>query len=125
SLGGVTMRFGIIGTNWITDRFIKAANQHTEFTIGAVYSRTMETGSAFAQKYGVEKVYTDLTALFSSGDIDAGYIASPNAFHAEQSILALEHGIHVLCEKPAVTSVEAMKRVIVALRLDITPLTAA
>lgn len=111
------MRFGIIGTNWITDRFIKAANQHPEFTIGAVYSRTKETGSAFAEKYGVEKVYTDLTALFSSGDIDAVYIASPNAFHAEQSILAMEHGIHVLCEKPAVTSVEEMDRVIEASRL--------
>ncbi|MDQ0429532.1 putative dehydrogenase [Planomicrobium stackebrandtii] len=108
------MKFGIIGTNWITDRFIKAAKQHPEFTIGAVYSRTMETGSAFAAKHEVENVYTDLAAMFSSGDIEAVYIASPNAFHAEQSILAMEHGIHVLCEKPAVTSVEEMDRVIEA-----------
>lgn len=108
------MKFGIIGTNWITDRFIKAAKQHPEFTIGAVYSRTMETGSAFAAKHGVENVYTDMTAMFTSGDIEAVYIASPNAFHAEQSILAMEHGIHVLCEKPAVTSVEEMDRVIEA-----------
>lgn len=106
------MKFGIIGTNWITDRFIKAAKQHPEFTIGAVYSRKMETGSAFAEKHEVENVYTDMKAMFSSGDIEAVYIASPNAFHAEQSILAMEHGIHVLCEKPAVTSVEEMDNVI-------------
>ncbi|WP_142826728.1 Gfo/Idh/MocA family protein [Planococcus soli] len=106
------MKFGIIGTNWITDRFIKAAKQHPEFTIGAVYSRAMETGSAFAAKHEVENVYTDMKEMFSSGDIEAVYIASPNAYHAEQSILAMEHGIHVLCEKPAVTSVEEMDRVI-------------
>ena len=111
------MRFGIIGTNWITDRFIKAAKQHPEFKIGAVYSRTAETGNAFAEKHEVAKVYTDLKALFSSGDIDAVYIASPNALHAEQSILAMEHGIHVLCEKPVVTSVEEMDRIIEASRM--------
>lgn len=108
------MKFGIIGTNWITDRFIKAAKQHPEFTIGAVYSRKQETGSAFAAKHGVEQVYTDMKEMFNSGDIEAVYIASPNAFHAQQSILAMEHGIHVLCEKPAVTSVEEMDSVIAA-----------
>ncbi|TWT06571.1 Gfo/Idh/MocA family oxidoreductase [Planococcus sp. CPCC 101016] len=110
------MKFGIIGTNWITDRFIKAAKQHPEFAIGAIYSRKMETGRAFAEKNEVENVYTDMEAMFTSGDIEAVYIASPNALHAQQSILAMEHGIHVLCEKPAVTSIEEMDKVIEASR---------
>lgn len=108
------MRFGIIGTNWITDRFIKAAKQHPEFTIGAIYSRTEETGREFAEKYKVGHVYTDMTEMFQSGEIEAVYIATPNAFHAEQSILAMENGIHVLCEKPAVTSLNEMDQVIEA-----------
>lgn len=108
------MRFGIIGTNWITDRFIKAAKQHPEFTIGAIYSRTEETGSEFAEKYKVDHVYTDMAEMFQSGKIEAVYIATPNAFHAEQSILAMENGIHVLCEKPAVTSLNEMDQVIEA-----------
>ena len=106
------MKFGIIGTNWITDRFIKAALQHPEFSIGAVYSRAEETGQAFAEKHTIQNVYTNMEEMFRSGDIDAVYIASPNAFHAEQSILAMENGIHVLCEKPAVTTVEEMNEVI-------------
>lgn len=108
------MKFGIIGTNWITDRFIKAAKQHPDFSIGAVYSRTEGTGRAFAEKYGVEAVYTDMKKMFEEGDIDAVYIASPNAFHAEQSLLAMQHGVHVLCEKPAVVSLDEMDRVIAA-----------
>jgi len=108
------MKFGIIGTNWITDRLITDAKAHPEFSIGAIYSRTEETGRNFADKYGVKNVYTDMEKMFQSGDIDAVYIASPNVFHAEQSILAMQNGIHVLCEKPAVTSVDEMGRVIQA-----------
>ncbi len=108
------MKFGIIGTNWITDRFIKAAKQHPAFSIGAVYSRTEETGRVFADKYSVKNVYTDMVEMFQSGDIDAVYIASPNSCHAEQSILAMQNGIHVLCEKPAVTSLHEMDQVIQA-----------
>lgn len=108
------MRFGIIGTNWITDRLIAAGKKHPEFSIEAVYSRTEEKGRAFANKYQVQHVYTDMMEMFKSGQIDAVYIASPNTFHAEQSILAMENGIHVLCEKPAVTSLTEMDEVIAA-----------
>ncbi|MCZ2258485.1 Gfo/Idh/MocA family protein [Sporosarcina sp. G11-34] len=108
------MRFGIVGTNWITDRFIKAAKLHSGFSIGAIYSRTKENGRNFAVKYDVKNVYTNMEEMFRSGDIDAVYIASPNSFHAEQSILAMENGIHVLCEKPAVNSVNEMEQVISA-----------
>lgn len=108
------MRFGIIGTNWITDRFLLAAKDHPEFSIGAIYSRTLEKGRSFANKYNVKKVYTNMEEMFQSGDIEAVYIASPNALHAEQSILALKNGIHVLCEKPAVTSVSEMDEIIEA-----------
>jgi len=110
------MKFGIIGTNWITDRLITAAKEHPEFSIGAVYSRTEKTGRAFAEKHNIENVYTDMLEMFQSGDIEAVYIASPNAFHAEQSILAMKNGIHVLCEKPAVTSLTEMDQVIKASR---------
>ncbi|HSP23045.1 MAG TPA: Gfo/Idh/MocA family oxidoreductase [Planococcus sp. (in: firmicutes)] len=110
------MRFGIIGTNWITDRMIKAARDLPEFSIGAIYSRADETGRAFADKYGVEHVFTDLAEMFKSGMIDAVYIASPNTFHVEQSVLAMKHGIHVLCEKPAATSAEEFDHIIEASR---------
>ncbi|ETP67038.1 hypothetical protein G159_17995 [Planococcus glaciei CHR43] len=110
------MRFGIIGTNWITDRLLKAAKDLPEFSVGAVYSRTEERGREFAEKYGVEAVYTDMAKMFQSGKIDAVYIASPNSFHVEQSVLALEHGIHVLCEKPAVISEAEMERIMEASR---------
>ena len=106
------MKFGIIGTNWITDRFIEAAKMHPEFVVSAVYSRTEKKGKEFADKYDVKNIYTNMEEMFRSGDIEAVYIATPNFLHAKQSILAMENGIHVLCEKPAVTSVSEIEAVI-------------
>ena len=50
------MRFGVVGTNWITDRFLGAARLIEDFQLTAVYSRTGERGREFAQKYGAEAV---------------------------------------------------------------------
>ena len=96
------MKFGIIGTNFISDSFV-AALPFTSATATAVYSRTEEKGRAFAKKNGIASVFTDMEAFLSS-DIDAVYIASPNFLHKEQALLALSHGKHVLVEKPAAPS---------------------
>lgn len=96
------LKFGMIGTNFISHTMAEAMAESGTAEIYAVYSRSRDTGIAFASKYGVleERVYTSLDDIADSG-IDAMYIASPNKFHAEQSIFFLRRGIHVLVEKPA------------------------
>ncbi|MGN7360217.1 Gfo/Idh/MocA family protein [Paenibacillus sp. SAFN-054] len=108
------IRFGTIGTNWITERFLHAAEENDDFKLTAVYSRTEDKGREFAAQFGSPKVYTDLTAMASSDEIDAVYIASPNSFHAEQAILCMNHGKHVLCEKPLATNSAEVRRMIEA-----------
>ncbi|MBM7588089.1 putative dehydrogenase [Bacillus pakistanensis] len=98
------MKFGIIGTNWITDAFIEAAQEVNGFELTAVYSRTKEKAEEFAGKYGVETTFTNLEAMAASNDIEAVYIASPNAFHAEHASLFLKNKKHVLCEKPVASN---------------------
>lgn len=93
------LKLGVIGSNFVSDWLCEAALTLENFELSAVYSRTAEKGSAFAEKHGIPRVYTDMEAFLSS-DIDAVYIASPNKLHATQTIDALSHGKHVLCEKP-------------------------
>ena len=93
------IRFGVIGTNNITDWFLNGAAQVKDFILTAVYSRNEEKGRAFAEKYNVDHVFTDLNEMAKSDLIDAVYIASPNAVHSEQAILFLNNKKHVLCEK--------------------------
>lgn len=105
------LRFGIIGTNFIVDKIINAARLDSRFELTAVYSRTQEQADTFAAKHNIPHTFVSLEAMAKSELIDAVYIASPNFLHASQSILFMEHGKHVLCEKPLAsnaTEVQAM-----------------
>ncbi|WP_210365838.1 Gfo/Idh/MocA family oxidoreductase [Bacillus sp. REN3] len=93
------VRFGVVGTNWITEEFIKGASHHSDFRLAAVYSRTVERAAEFAGKYGVDAAFADLEEMAKSAVIDAVYIASPNSLHARQAIIFMKNGKHVLCEK--------------------------
>lgn len=106
------LRFGVVGTNWITDRFIKAASEHPDFQLTGVYSRTEERASEFASKYGVSHTFTSLEEMAKSSEIDAVYIASPNSYHAEQSIVFMKNKKHVLCEKPIASNTKELQRMI-------------
>jgi scyllo-inositol 2-dehydrogenase (NADP+) len=103
------MKFGTVGTSGITDSFLEAAKTVENFEHAAVFSRSPETGRAFARKHGVQAVFNDLTQMALSDEIDAVYIASPNALHYEQSKLFLEHGKHVLCEKPITVTPDQLR----------------
>ena len=94
------VRFGVVGTNFITDWVIAGARQDGRFELAAVCSRKQETADAFAAKHQIPHTFTSLEEMAKSPLVDAVYIASPNFLHAEQSILCMKHGKHVLCEKP-------------------------
>ncbi len=94
------IKLGVIGSNFVSDWLCCTVKKTAGITCHALYSRTEEKGRDFAEKYGIEKVYTDLEAFFAS-DIDAVYIASPNFLHYPQARKALLSGKHVLLEKPA------------------------
>lgn len=91
------IRFAVIGTNTITDKFLQAASALPDFKFCAVYSRTLARAQEYAQKNNVSLVFDSLEALANSDQIDAVYIASPNFCHAAQSILMMQHHKHALC----------------------------
>lgn len=108
------MRFGVIGTNWITEEFIRSGKEVEGFSLTAVYSRTEERAKEFAEMMGAPRIFTDIRAMAESKEIDAVYIASPNSFHARQAILCMEHGLHVLCEKPFASNAEEVRAMLAA-----------
>lgn len=108
------INFGIIGTSKITDQFLESAHLIPDFKFNAVYSRKYEKGKAFADKYGVKNVFTDLEEMAKSSLIDAVYIASPNSLHAAQSIIFLNNKKHVLCEKAMASNVKEANAMIKA-----------
>ena len=108
------VRFGVVGTNFITDWVIAGAREDSRFELAAVCSRTRERAEEFAAKHNIPHIFTSLEEMASSDKVDAIYIASPNYMHAEQSILAMSHGKHVLCEKPLASNAREAKEMIAA-----------
>ena len=108
------IRFGVIGTNNISDWVIAGGRQDERFELVAVCSRTQERADEFAAKHNIPHTFTSLEEMAKSPLIDAVYIATPNYVHAEQSILCMNHGKHVLCEKPFASNAREVKQMIEA-----------
>lgn len=92
-------RIGIIGTGRIADRFVPEARQVSGVSTQGVYNPNTESALRFAGRWGIE-AYQSLEDFYSA--IDVVYIASPHETHYGYIKTSLEHGKHVLCEKPMV-----------------------
>ena len=92
------LRWAVLGTGVIANEMAQALRSMGR-TLDAVGNRTHEKAEAFAEKYGVPKVYGDYHEMFSDPEIDAVYITTPHNTHIAFLEEALSHGKHVLCEK--------------------------
>ena len=92
-------RIGIIGTGRIAERFIPEAKLVSGINTQGVYNPHIESADKFAQKWGIDS-YKNIEDFYEA--VDAVYIATPHETHYEYIKTALEHGKHVLCEKPMV-----------------------
>jgi len=110
------IRFAIVGTNWITRQFIDAPHETGKMKLSGVYSRQQSQADAFIADYPCKLTFTSLDDLAASPEIDAVYIASPNALHAEQAMLFMSHGKHVICEKPMASNLREAEAMIACAR---------
>lgn len=96
------MNWGIIATGNIAEKFAKTINaMSTENQkLFAVGSRDLARAEEFAQKFGAERAYGTYEELARDPQIDAVYVATPNNLHFENTMLCLNAGKNVLCEKP-------------------------
>ncbi len=102
------IRFGIVGTGTIAHRFARAVKNTQGALLAAVASRTEEGARAFAEEFDIPQSFAGYEAMAQSDCIDAAYIAVPHSAHITCSMLMMNGGKHVLCEKPmAVNAREA------------------
>lgn len=106
--------FASIGTGKIVRKFLNAAAECEELIYTAAYSRSGEKARKFAQEFGAEKWYTSLEELALDEEIDGVYIASPNCLHCEQAVMLMNHGKHILCEKPVASNSAELARMLAA-----------
>ncbi|HXB93986.1 MAG TPA: Gfo/Idh/MocA family oxidoreductase [Puia sp.] len=96
--------WGIIGPGKIAHKFARALTLVEGARLGAVASRDAARSEAFAREHGADRSYDHYEQLAEDPGIDAVYVATPHGFHAEHSLLCLQQGKGVLCEKPMALS---------------------
>jgi len=89
-----------------------AINAAAGSAIAAVVSRDEGRAREFAAKHSAAIPYDNFDAMLRDDAVDAVYIASPNALHAEQAVKAARAGKHVLVEKPMALTVADCQRMI-------------
>lgn len=94
------LRFATIGTSGIAEQFLLALADVGEADYVAAYSRDLARAREFGAPFGARLFFDDVDDLVGCDEVDAVYIASPNALHAEQALAAIRRGKHVLVEKP-------------------------
>jgi len=108
-----TLKFGIIGTGWIAELHALALKRMPDVEIVAMADIVPGKAEAFAKKFEIENVRfydSDKSLLDAEKDIDAVCICTYNCQHAPCAINALNHGVHVMLEKPfTVTLDEAVE----------------
>lgn len=101
-------RWGILGTGVIAGKFATGLAALPDAELAAVGSRSLESAAAFAGKYGATRAHGSYQSLAQDETLDAIYVATPHTLHKENTLLCLEAGKAVLCEKPfAINALEA------------------
>ncbi|MCX5390356.1 Gfo/Idh/MocA family protein [Streptomyces sp. NBC_00094] len=94
-----TVRWGILATGGIAERFTTDLLTLDGAEVVAVASRTEASAKAFADRFGIPRAYGEWAGLFADDSVDVVYVATPHHAHREAAGLALEAGKAVLCEK--------------------------
>lgn len=95
-----TIRWGIMGLGKIAGRFAEDLILLPDHQLVAVASRSADNARQFAEKHNTRYWFDSFEALAACPEIDAIYISAPHTDHYPLTMLALQHGRHVLCEKP-------------------------
>ena len=104
------LRIGILGTGRMAHAFAAGLGETDLAALVAVGSRTAEAAHRFAGAFDIERVHAGYVNLAADPEVDLVYISSPHSLHSEHSLLCLDAGKAVLCEKPfAINAREARK----------------
>ena len=109
------LRMAVIGQGHFAQAAVlPAIEQLDTVELTALVSGSEHKLDELGQRYGVTTLadYDQLDELYASDKVDACYIAVPNDMHAQMTLIAARHGIHVICEKPmAPTEAECMQMI--------------
>lgn len=110
------LKVGVLGLGTIFHRVMADFGNAENCELYALAARDLDRARAEAKKYGAAKAYGSYEDLLKDPEVELVYIATPNCFHREHTLLCLNHGKHVLCEKPIAMNAREAEEMIACAR---------
>jgi phthalate 4,5-cis-dihydrodiol dehydrogenase len=103
------LRLGIVGIGVGASEILPQMESMPEIQLVAAADINLRILDTFKHRYGA-KTYDSIEKLCADPHVEAVWISTPNRFHAPHTIMAAEHGKHVVVEKPMATLLPKRKR---------------
>lgn len=110
------IRWGILGTGMIAHKFAEGLRVLPDAVLTAIGSRSQAAADRFGDAFDVPHRHATYQDLASDPEVDVIYVSSPHPMHKEDTLLCLEAGKAVLCEKPFTMNSQESEAVIRAAR---------
>ncbi len=110
------IQWGILGCGGIAGAFARDLKHSKHGQLHAAGSRSRSKADAFAKTHKAQCAYGSYVQLVADPDIDIIYVGTPHPMHLENTLMAIEAGKHVLCEKPIAMNAAQTRRMIAAAR---------
>lgn len=110
----MALKWGIAAAGKISHDFVNAVGtlSDNEHEIVAVAARNLVRAQEFANVHSIPAAYEGYTALAEDPNVEVVYIGALHPQHFEIAMLMLEHGKHVLCEKPLCMNEKQVRKLI-------------
>ncbi|CAH0053990.1 unnamed protein product [Clonostachys solani] len=100
------LRWGVLGTSFISNTVVSAINASSDSQVIAVFGRNAERLASFAEKHAIKHQFQSIEELVAHPDVDVIYVGLPSHLHAEASIAAAKAGKPILSEKSLTTTMK-------------------
>lgn len=108
--GSAPLRMGIVGAGTWGETHARIYQAHPRSEVVAIADNDASRAQALAAKLGIGRFHGSAEEMFEAGGIDAVAIVTPDFAHADVSVAAAEHGLHMLIEKPLATTTDDVER---------------
>ena len=106
------VRWGIMGTGWVAQRFLADLAYVPNAKISAIASRTLTRAQEMATRFQADQAYGSYEELTTDRELDIIYVATSPNEHVHHCLASLNQGKHVLCEKPFAADFEEAKQIV-------------
>ncbi|MDR2626904.1 MAG: Gfo/Idh/MocA family oxidoreductase, partial [Dysgonamonadaceae bacterium] len=109
---GKSYNWGLLGAGRIANKFADGLKELPNANRYAVAARSLERAEVFKTNHGFEKAYCSYEEMLADPQVDAVYVSTTNNLHFEHTMMCLEAGKAVLCEKPFASNREQVEKML-------------